>query len=95
MVKGAVRFVHEDPKKHDVAIDWRLDETLPPVSVDLIQIQQVFDNLILNAIDAMEETPVLPCITIRAAKVETNEIFMQVTDNGPESWTRNESLMLL
>jgi hypothetical protein len=36
MVKGAVRFVHEDPKKRDVAIDWRLDETLPRVSVDLI-----------------------------------------------------------
>ena len=83
MVKGAVRFVHEDPKKRDVAIDWRLDRTLPRVSVDLIQIQQVLINLILNAIDAMEGRPVLPHITIRAAKTEPNEILVQVIDNGP------------
>jgi len=39
--------------------------------------------LILNAIDAMEGRPVLPYITIRAAKTETNEILIQVIDNGP------------
>ena len=82
MVKGAIRFVHEDPKKRDVAINMRLDEDLPHVFVDLIQIQQVFVNLILNAIDAMEGRPVLPCITIRAAKPEANEILIEVIDNG-------------
>ncbi len=54
MVKGAVRFVHENGKKLNVAIDWLFDEDLPHVFVDFIQIQQVFANLISNAIDAME-----------------------------------------
>jgi hypothetical protein len=40
MAKGAVRFVHEDPKKLNVAIDWLFEEDLPRVVVDLIQIQR-------------------------------------------------------
>ena len=83
MVKGAVRFVHEDPKKLNVAIDWLFDEDLPHVFVDFIRIQQVFVNLISNAIDAMEGMPVLPYIKIRAAKTDSNELLIQVIDNGP------------
>ena len=83
MVKGAVRFVHEDPKKLDVAIDWLFDEDLPHIFVDFIQVQQVFVNLISNAIDATEGRQVLPYIKIRAAKTESNELLIQVIDNGP------------
>jgi PAS domain S-box-containing protein len=82
VVKSAVRFVREDPKKRDVRIDWHLDEDLPSLFVDFVQIQQVFVNLISNAIDAMAGRPVLPDIKIRAAKMETNEILIQVIDNG-------------
>lgn len=56
---------------------------LPHLCVDLIQMQQVFVNLILNAIDAMEGRPVPPSLTIRAAKTKTNETLIQVMDNGP------------
>ncbi|HVR23670.1 MAG TPA: PAS domain-containing protein [Candidatus Polarisedimenticolia bacterium] len=83
MVKGAVRFVHEDPKKVDVAIDLLFEDDFPHVFVDFIQIQQVFVNLISNAIDAMEGRPVPPCIKIRAAKTDLNELLIQVIDNGP------------
>lgn len=82
MVKGAVRFVHEDPKKRDVAIRWQIDEALPHLCVDLIQMQQVFVNLILNAIDAMEGRPAPPSLTIRSAKTKANETLIQVMDNG-------------
>jgi C4-dicarboxylate-specific signal transduction histidine kinase len=54
MLSEAVRFLHGDPRKHDVPIDWQLDEHLPTVSVDLTQIQQVFINLISNAAEALE-----------------------------------------
>ena len=54
MIGEAVRLVHEDPKKSAVLIDCHFDGHLPTVSVDQIQIQQVFINLILNAIEAME-----------------------------------------
>jgi PAS domain S-box-containing protein len=83
VVKSAVRFVHEDPEKRDVRVDWHFDEDLPRLFVDFIQVQQVFVNLISNAIDAMEGRPVRLHIKIRAAKMETNEILIQVVDNGP------------
>jgi signal transduction histidine kinase len=60
-----------------------LDEDLPTLFVDFIQIQRVFVNLISNAIDAMEGKAFLPDIKIRAAKLETNEMLIQVIDNGP------------
>src|SRR5271170_2425267 len=83
VVKSAVRFVHEDPNKREVRMDWQIDKDIPSLFVDFIQIQQVFVNLISNAIDAMEGRPVLPCIQIRAAKKGMNEILIQVIDNGP------------
>jgi signal transduction histidine kinase len=83
VVKSAVRFVQEDPNKREVRIDWNLDKDIPSLFVDFIQIQQVFVNLISNAIDAMEGKSVLPCIQIRAAQQGTSEILIQVIDNGP------------
>ena len=43
VLSEAVRFLHGDPRKHNVSIDWQLDEHLPAVSVDLTQMQ-VFVN---------------------------------------------------
>jgi C4-dicarboxylate-specific signal transduction histidine kinase len=54
VLSEAVRLLHGDPRKHDVSIDWQLDEYLHTVSVDLTQIQQVFINLISNALKALE-----------------------------------------
>jgi signal transduction histidine kinase len=51
--------------------------------MDGVPIQQVFVNLISNAIESIEGRPVLPDIKIRAAKMDTNEILIQVIDNGP------------
>ncbi len=60
VLSEAVRFVRGDPRKHDVSIDWQLDEHLPRVSVDLTQIQQVFINLISNAMEALEGSQISP-----------------------------------
>jgi PAS domain S-box-containing protein len=83
MIREAVRLVHEDPKKRAVLIDWVFDGHLPTVSVDLIQIQQVLCNLILNAIEAMEDSRIHPILKIRAAVTDQNEMLIQVIDNGP------------
>ena len=37
----------------------------------------------MNAIDAMEGRPDLPCLMVQAAMTNTNEILIQVIDNGP------------
>ena len=83
MVKGAVRFVHEDPKKRQVPIDLWLDDSLPTVSVDAIQIQQLFINLLSNAIEALDGSPVHPLVRVAASTTDRNELIVQVIDNGP------------
>jgi PAS domain S-box-containing protein len=83
MLSEAVRFVHEDPNKREVPIDCLFDEHLPTISVDLTQIQQVFINLISNAIEAMEGRQILPRVMVRASATDQNQVLIQVIDNGP------------
>jgi PAS domain S-box-containing protein len=83
VLSEAVRFLHEDPRKHDVPIDWQLDEPLPTLSVDLTQIQQVFINLISNAMEALEGSQISPHIIVRACARDQNQMLIQVIDNGP------------
>jgi signal transduction histidine kinase len=66
MMSGAVRLVQEDPRKREIPIDWYFDENLPKVSVDPIPIQEVFINLISNAIEAIEGN--LPLRWLRFAR---------------------------
>ncbi len=82
ILREVVRIVQEDPKKRDVPIEYHFEEFLPVVSGDQIQVQQVFINLILNAIEALEGQQVAPLIVLRAV-TDSNGMLIQVIDNGP------------
>jgi signal transduction histidine kinase len=83
ILNEVVPVVQEDPKKRAVPVECHFDECLPAVPVDQIQIQQVFINLIVNAIEATEGQPVSPKITLRAAVTDSDGMLIQVIDNGP------------
>jgi signal transduction histidine kinase len=83
MMSEAVRLVREDPNKREIPIDWPFDENLPKIPVDHIPIQEVFINLISNAIEALENNRISPLIKVRAAVTDQNEMVIQVIDNGP------------
>jgi C4-dicarboxylate-specific signal transduction histidine kinase len=83
VMREAVRLVQEDPNKREVQIDWPFDENLPKVPVDHIPIQEVFINLISNAIEALENNKISPLIKVGAAVTDQNEMVIQVIDNGP------------
>jgi PAS domain S-box-containing protein len=78
-----IRIVQDDPKKRAVPVECYFEESLPAVTVDQIQIQQVFINLIVNAIEALEGQRVLPLVTLRAAVTDLDRMLIQVIDNGP------------
>ena len=82
IIREVVRIVQEDPKKRDVPIECHFEEPLPAVSIDQIQIQQVFINLIVNAIEALEGQQVAPLVVLRAA-TDANGMLIRVIDNGP------------
>ena len=82
IIRESLRFVHEDPNKREVRIDWSVEGSLPSVCVDRIQIQQVFINLISNAIEATEESANPARILLRAFATQEHEVLVQVIDNG-------------
>ena len=83
MISEAVRMIHEIPGRREVPIEYSFDNDLPRVSVDPLQIQEVFINLISNAVEAMEGVTSNPYLHIRASVLDAEEILIQVIDNGP------------
>ncbi len=82
ILREVVRVVQEDPKKRDVPIECHFEASLPAIPADQIQIQQVFINLILNAIEALEGRQAAPLVVLRA-RADSNGMLIQVIDNGP------------
>lgn len=57
LIREVVEMVKSDTLLKGVHIDIQLDDGLPAVIVDGIQIQQVVLNLVLNGIESMQENP--------------------------------------
>jgi PAS domain S-box-containing protein len=82
IIRESLRFVHEGPNKREVRIDWSIEGSLPPICVDRIQTQQVFINLISNAIEATDGSANTTTILVRAFVTQEHEVIVQVIDNG-------------
>lgn len=70
----------------DVVIDLELDQDLPTVQADAVQIQQVILNLARNAMEAMAEGQVdrsARRLIIRSAHDDVRTILISVQDTGP------------
>jgi PAS domain S-box-containing protein len=57
LVREVVALVHSDAILQNVDITLALDDHLPAVRGDKVQLQQVLLNLLINAFDAMKERP--------------------------------------
>jgi PAS domain S-box-containing protein len=57
LIGDVVMLVHSDAILQNVKVMLELDDNLPPVRGDKIQLQQVVLNLLLNAFDAMKDCP--------------------------------------
>ena len=82
IIVEALRLVQEDPGKRGVAVNCVFGDDVPMVFADPILMQEVFVNLISNAIEAMENSLPAPIIiTVKA--IENEEVIVQVIDRGP------------
>src|SRR6266576_5314433 len=58
VVMNVVRMIKPNAMLHSCEVQTLLESNLPPIEADPIQLQQVLINLVINALDAMRNTPV-------------------------------------
>jgi C4-dicarboxylate-specific signal transduction histidine kinase len=70
-------------ERHSVSVDTELADNLPMISGDPIELQQVFINLVTNAIEAMAEITDRPRrLTVRSSRDHTGSIVIAFEDTG-------------
>ena len=71
-----------DLRMSQIQVSLQLSDDLPEVPADPHQLQQVFLNLINNAVDAILEVAEVGELRVRTG-VEENQVFVEFTDSGP------------
>jgi PAS domain S-box-containing protein len=66
--------------RHSVTIHSAVDADTPKILIDRVQLQQVFMNLMLNAIEAMKHTG--GALTITARPNSQGQIIVSISDTG-------------
>ncbi len=80
LIGELVELSAQKAKYSNVTINTVLQKDLPPLQVSETEVQQVFLNLINNALDAMEKKGGVIDVT---TLMEGDHIAVQVADNGP------------
>lgn len=76
-------LLEPDAREHGAVVNLDLDDSLPPVVADPIQIEQVILNLAANGLDAMREScPDNRRLTIRTSPREDGMVEVAVCDTG-------------
>ncbi|HVW02211.1 MAG TPA: PAS domain S-box protein [Planctomycetaceae bacterium] len=73
-VRDVVALANFEARKHQATLALNLDDSLPEVFADSIQIEQVILNLVLNGLESMVKTP-----------EELREVKVCTLSDGPES----------
>ncbi|MHB1382285.1 MAG: sensor histidine kinase [Thermoleophilia bacterium] len=80
LVGESVSFLADEAKNNRIAIKQELDAGLPEVVTDSAQLQQVFLNIINNAIDAIGQDGT---ISITTSPADGSGVVTEFSDSGP------------
>lgn len=85
VVEKAITFANPSIKGTSIEIKILMNGPAPILLINRVKIEQVFVNLIQNAIDSLKEAGTKNPLIVIELKVESNGNFIQilVTDNGP------------
>jgi len=79
LVEETVSFLEKEAQNHRIIIRRNLDSSLPPITTDSTQLQQVFLNILNNGVDAIGADGEITISTSVAGK----QIIVEFADNGP------------
>ncbi|HET7083449.1 MAG TPA: ATP-binding protein [Rhizomicrobium sp.] len=82
LVRDTLRMISHELRGRGIKIRLDLDDRLPPVLVNPVQMQQVFVNLFLNAVDAMSEVKQRPrLLAVQTSRGDAMAV-VRVQDSG-------------
>ena len=76
-----VGFLENEARYRNIAIQQELDPGLPSISSDSSQLQQVFLNLLNNAIDALGKDGTITIKTLH--QTDSHKVVIKISDTGP------------
>ena len=83
VVQEVIGWSNDKLTRSSVSLRLKLQEDLPPVMVDRVQLQQVILNLVMNAIESMLEVGQSSRVLwIRTEKRSLGDLLIQVVDSG-------------
>jgi PAS domain S-box-containing protein len=80
VISEMVSIVREEARRHSISLRTLLCSTLPRVSADRVQLEQVLMNLMLNGIEAMRA--MTGELTIKTQRDEHGGVLISVSDIG-------------
>jgi PAS domain S-box-containing protein len=84
LIREVLSLVETDLQAHQTAVRTALDETIPEVLADRVQLRQVMLNLINNAVEAMTSIDVeTRFLHLKTERDESQNIVITVQDSGP------------
>ncbi|MHC4132665.1 MAG: PAS domain S-box protein [Planctomycetota bacterium] len=83
IVREVLDMETSEAEQQYISIETQLDEHLPGIMADRIEIEQVILNLVRNAFEAMNQIePGDRHLTIKTTKTDDNKVMFDIRDNG-------------
>jgi len=80
IIREMTALLRKEAVRHSIKIHSELHEDMPNVLADRVQLQQVFMNLMLNAIEAMKDTG--GKLTISSRLTPEGQLIVSISDTG-------------
>ena len=82
IVREAIALFHSEAIIRSIKVETLLENALPSVNVDKVQIQQVIINLMMNAADSMLDVSTIRKIIIQTVAASDGGVLVTVRDSG-------------
>lgn len=83
IVEEVMVLLRSDSVFRGITVELHLEEGLPPIRGDRVQLQQVLLNLLMNGFDAMEgESPIIGTMAVHTSQVQGAAVRVDIRDAG-------------